>query len=215
MTSKFVGIHHVQLAMPVGEEAAARDFYHGLLGFEQSYAYFGEYLARAVGSKEADIDNDGGTSLLEAFLFASKQVAEFFEAEGRIATEQALLDDNGDGFGTPAAWFRGVRAVKQAKDGATPDGMRAHQFHLVPSAADRNLAPEVRQHRDDLESTLLALRAKKDTMDEEAYFRALEALARQLAALYHPDATAPPTPSATEDPPAALPQPLPDPDPDS
>lgn len=35
MTSKFVGIHHVQLAMPVGEEAAARDFYHGLLGIPE------------------------------------------------------------------------------------------------------------------------------------------------------------------------------------
>jgi len=29
---KVVGLHHVQLAMPPGEEAAATEFYKGLLG---------------------------------------------------------------------------------------------------------------------------------------------------------------------------------------
>jgi hypothetical protein len=160
-------------------------------GSEDSYARFGEHLAATIHSPDADLDRDGGTSLLEAFLAASKGVEEFYEKEGRIATEQALLDDNGDGFGTPAEWFRGVRAVKKAKDDAEPDGVRAHQFHLVPSEADRELAPEVRRQRDELESQLLALRTKKDSMEEEAYYRALEEIARQLAALYHPDAIAP------------------------
>ena len=32
---KIVGIEHVQLAMPVGEEAAARGFYCGLLGIPE------------------------------------------------------------------------------------------------------------------------------------------------------------------------------------
>ncbi len=156
-------------------------------GSEDSYARFGEHLAGSINSPAADLDRDGATSLLEAFLAASKEVEEFYEKEGRIKTEQALVDDNGDGFGTPAAWFRGVRAVKKAKDDAALDGLRAHQFHLVPSPADQALSPEVRRRRDALEAEIFALRARKKSMEEAAYFQALESLARQLARLYHPD----------------------------
>jgi hypothetical protein len=165
-------------------------------GSEDSYARFGEHLANAINAPEADLDRDGATSLLEAFLAASKGVEEFYEKEGRIATEQAIIDDNGDGFGTPAAWFRGVRAVKKAKDDAKPDGLRAHQFHLVPSAADLELSPGVRERRDALEAELFALRARKDSMDEDAYFLALERIALQLAALYHQETEDSPDPDS-------------------
>src|SRR5213075_927990 len=87
-------------------------------GYEQNYARFGQYMAEAIADPTADLDKDGQTSLLEAFLTASRRVAEYYATEGRMVTEHALLDDNGDGFGTPADWFRGIRAVKAAKDGA-------------------------------------------------------------------------------------------------
>ncbi|NNC86869.1 MAG: hypothetical protein HKN82_00250 [Akkermansiaceae bacterium] len=153
-------------------------------GYEDSYARFGERLAASIDSPEADIDQDGGTSLVEAFLAAAKGVEEFYEKEGRIPTEEALLDDNGDGRGTPADWFRGVRAVKVAKDGAEADGLRAHQWHLVPSAEERRLPPEIRQRRNALEAELFALRGRKAKMEEDDYFRELERIARQLARLY-------------------------------
>jgi hypothetical protein len=153
-------------------------------GFEDSFTRFGGFLAGAIVAREADIDQDGATSLVEAFIAASKQVEEFYEKEGRIATEEALLDDNGDGRGTPADWFRGVRATKTAKDGAEPDGFRAHQFHLVPSEEERRLPPEVRRRRDALEQELLGLRARKDEMPEDEYYRKLEEIARRLASLY-------------------------------
>lgn len=34
-TGHVVGLHHVQLAMPKGQEAAAESFYSGVLGFER------------------------------------------------------------------------------------------------------------------------------------------------------------------------------------
>ena len=52
-------------------------------------------------------------------------VTEFYETEGRLATEHALLDDNGDGLGTPADFFRGVRAVKKPADGGAWTASRA------------------------------------------------------------------------------------------
>ena len=123
-------------------------------------------------------------SLLESFLSASHRTAEFYKTEGRLATEHALVDDNGDGLGTPADWFRGVLATKRAKDGAAPDGPRAHQFHLVRSAAEQQLDPAIRARRDRLELQLAELRGRKAKLSEEKYFQELEKLLLELAAVY-------------------------------
>ncbi|WP_193212129.1 hypothetical protein [Luteolibacter marinus] len=151
---------------------------------EDSYARFGEYLASAIDSPDADRDQDGATSLLEAFLAASAGVKEFYGQQGRIVTEEALIDDNGDGLGTPAGWFRGVRAVKVAKQGAEPDGRRAQQLQLVPGEEERRLDPEARARRDKLEEQLFALRSRKAGMNEDDYFRELERLLREIGAIY-------------------------------
>jgi len=153
-------------------------------GAEQNYAHFGEYFAGALTDAKADLDKDGQTSLLEAFLSTSRQTAEFFEGEGRLATEHALLDDNGDGFGTQADWFKGLRVVKKSKDGAEPDGLRAHQVHLAPGASERLLSPAVRAKRDELELALAKLRAQKGELAEADYYAQLEALLVKVAELY-------------------------------
>jgi len=153
-------------------------------GAEQNFARFGHYLAGTIADLRADLDKDGQVSLLEAFLTASARVVEFYETEGRLATEHALLDDNGDGLGTPATWFRGVRAVKKAKDDASPDGWRAHQFHLIRSAAEQQMAPALRARRDELDLTIARLRESKARMQEDDYYRSLEALLLEMARLY-------------------------------
>ena len=153
-------------------------------GHEQNYARFGKFLAEALPDPKSDLDKDGQISLLESFLSASHRTMEFYKTENRLATEHALLDDNGDGLGTPADWFRGVYATKRAANGAAPDGPRAHQFHLVRSTAEQQLSPEVRARRDQLEIQLAVLREKKAKMNEEKYYQELEKLLLQLAAVY-------------------------------
>jgi hypothetical protein len=153
-------------------------------GSEQNYARFGKFLAEALADPKSDLDKDGQISLLESFLSASHRTAEFYKAENRLATEHALLDDNGDGLGTPADWFRGVIATKRAREGAPADGARAHQFHLVRSPAELELAPEVRARRDRIELEISALRERKAKLSGEKYFAELEKLLLQLAALY-------------------------------
>jgi len=149
-------------------------------GAEQNYARFGTYMAQAIASPDADLDKDGQTSLLEAFLYASRQVSEFYKNEGRLATEHALLDDNGDGMGTPADWFRGVRAIKVPSGGAA-DGLRAHQWHLVRNAGDQALTAGQRQQRDELELQIARLRQRKTQMNEDEYYNALEKLLLSLS----------------------------------
>lgn len=153
-------------------------------GHEVNYARFGKHLAEALPDPKSDLDKDGQISLLEAFLSASHRTAEFYKSDGRLATEHALIDDNGDGLGTPAEWFKGVRATKRARDGATADGARAHQFCLVRSSAEQQLSGDIRAQRDKLELEVAKLRDRKGKMAEDAYYRELEKLMLQLAALY-------------------------------
>jgi len=153
-------------------------------GFELNYARFGDYLSQAIVDPAADLDKDEQTSLLEAFLSAASRTAEFYAQEGRLASEHALVDDNGDGLGTPADWFRGVRAVKTAKDGAAPDGLRSNQLCLVRSQREQGLTPELRQQRDELEREIATLRHAKGQILEREYYARLEQLFLRLARLY-------------------------------
>jgi hypothetical protein len=160
-------------------------------GNELNYARFGIFLAGTIADPAADLDKDGQVSLLEAFLAASTRTSEFYKSKARLATEHALIDDNGDKLGTPADWFHGVRAVKRAKDGAPADGPRAHQWHLIPSDRERSMPPEVRRRRDEIELDLAALRDRKASMTEDEYFARVEPLLLELARLYA--ASMPPT----------------------
>jgi hypothetical protein len=163
-------------------------------GNEQYYVRFGEYLAEAITNPEADLDKDGQVSLLEAFLAASARTAQFYKLQGRIATEHALLDDNGDGLGTPADWFRGLRAVRKAKDNAAVDGLLAGQFVLVPSDSERSLTAGQQARRDALERAVLVYRQKKGTLPEDEYYGQLEKLLVDLARFYSATLSAGPTP---------------------
>jgi len=153
-------------------------------GHEQNYARFGQYLADAISDLQADLDKDGSVSLLEAFLFASRLTAEFYKSEGRLLTEHPLLDDNGDGLGTPADWFQGLRAVKKAKENALVDGLLAQQFRLLPAEAEQHLTVDQKQRRDALEREVLLFREKKRELREEDYYRELEKRLLELARFY-------------------------------
>jgi len=153
-------------------------------GYEQNYTRFGQYLAEAIAHPQADLDKDGQTSLLESFLAASKRTNEFYSAAGRLVTEHALLDDNGDGLGTRADWFRGIRPMQKAEGGASLDGYRAHQYHLVPSEFENKLPAQLRAERDRLELEVVKLRDAKESFSEEEYYTKLEKLLVEIAQIY-------------------------------
>lgn len=153
-------------------------------GHQYSYSRFGEYLSQAIGASEADLDKDAQVSLLEAFLYASAGVAEFYASESRLATEHALIDDNGDGLGTPASWFRGVRSTREPDGDRLADGTFAHRMHLVETERERALPADVRRERDALEQRVEELRLRKADLAEDEYYRALEELMLRLARLY-------------------------------
>ena len=162
-------------------------------GEEINYARFGEMFAQIVGSSSGDMDRDGQTSLLEAFLSAHHAVDTFYKEAGRLASEHPLIDDNGDKLGTPPDWFRGTRVIKASENKRDPDGFRAHQIALIPSELERKLSPEQRQRRDHLEARLEALRKQKSTTPEDLYYDQLESILLDLGKIYFPEECPPAT----------------------
>jgi hypothetical protein len=146
---------------------------------EVFYTRFGEFMAKAiVGLPEADADQDRQVSLVEAFLYAAKQAAQFYETEERIATEHAIIEDNGDGVGTRSEVFEGVRPKDPKFDGA-----RSLQLALVLNDDEMKLSDEVRTKRDALEAKVREQVARKSSIKEDEYYRELERLFREIAAL--------------------------------
>lgn len=69
----------------------------------QKYAtVFPEYFVKAMSEASTDLDKNGRTSILEVFVAASAAVKQHYEQKGQLATERAVLDDNGDGKGRDA-----------------------------------------------------------------------------------------------------------------
>lgn len=153
-------------------------------GWEENYTRFGKYFAKAIGDLASDLDKDGQVSVLEAFLTASRQVDEFYKSERRLATEHALIDDNGDGKGTPASFFSGIRPAKKPEEAANVDGFRAHQIQFIPNEFEARLSPALRKRRNELELHLEQIRARKLGMSEEAYLKEIEPIILNLSRLY-------------------------------
>lgn len=144
---------------------------------EKERTYFASYFVDAFLDDGADTDKDERVSLLEAFQFASNEVARRYERDNQLLTEHALLDDNGDSEGSSDP------GVTQS------DGSLAGRFYLVSAervvverAADDPELAALLVEKTRLETAIAELRALKDTMDPAVYDAELETLVLELAA---------------------------------
>lgn len=153
-------------------------------GNQIQYSRFGDAMSTAISTLEADINRDGQTSLLEAWLFASRRTAEFYKTEGRLATEHSLIDDNGDGKGVRSELYVGDRIADNTENLELIDGGNAARWHFVRSDEERRLSAEQRENRDALEAQLEKLREQKNSLPEDEYLKQLEVIAVQLAEIY-------------------------------
>ena len=65
---------------------------------------FSDFFVPALSEPLNDIDTDGRISLLEAFQTAVKQTDDLYLEQDLLKTENALLDDNGDGVPSQQPW---------------------------------------------------------------------------------------------------------------
>lgn len=148
-------------------------------GGERNAAVFGGHFvdAFAGGQDEADQDKNRRVSMLEAFTYARLRVEQSYEAGGLLATEHALLDDNGDGEGT------------SEPDPLAGDGMFARSLFFTGGEGLRDdvafpndlvLAPLYEEQRA-LETRVEELRRLRDGADPDQYQQELERLLIELA----------------------------------
>lgn len=152
-------------------------------GSEYNFSRFGKYMAEAINNIENDIDHDKEVSLLEAFLAASNGTQRFYSDEARLATEHALINDNGDKVGTPSDFYRGLRPAKAAKEGEI-DGRIASRVILLSSPDSIQFTRELDAQRLKLEEQLDKLRRQKSILREEAYFDELEKIMLEISNIY-------------------------------
>ncbi|MDA8744889.1 hypothetical protein N9N28_09685 [Rubripirellula amarantea] len=154
-------------------------------GEEENFARFAGRFSDAIQSLESDIDHDDEVSVLEAFLKASKQVGQDYVASDQLATEHALIDDNGDAKGTPATMFRGHRVDGESQDGSAIDGLLASQITIFRSdSAAAPLSAEKMKRRSELESEHEALRQRRSELSDAEYDAALLPIMLEIADLY-------------------------------
>ena len=140
-------------------------------GQENNATRFAEYFLAALAATDADTDQDGHISVLEAFTYANRLTAEFYTRAGRLATEHALLDDNGDGVGHPKL------------EGG--DGLLARATYIdslsVEQAAANVATAKLLKDRTRLEGEIAQLIGRKGSVPEAEYESELERLFIELA----------------------------------
>ncbi len=149
-------------------------------GSQWNETVFGGYFVAAFADDEAESDQnkDGRVSVLEAFEYAVRRVAQVYESDGRLQTEHALIDDNGDGEGT-----REPDPLAAATDGAMA---RTLFFTSADGAAIAGLPddPELRalyEERLALQEQIEALQATRGGTDDAVYQAELEQLLVAMA----------------------------------
>src|SRR6185295_724617 len=140
-------------------------------GQETNATRFTGFFIAALNATDADTDQDGHTSVLEEFVYATRLTDDFYKRAGRLTTEHAMLDDNGDGVGH-----------EKVEAG---DGLLARATYLdslsVDEAAASAATGRLLTERARLEGEIEQLIGRKASMQESEYEAALERLFIELA----------------------------------
>jgi hypothetical protein len=128
----------------------------------------------ALKDPSADADKNGTVSALEAFIYAQKKTAAYFDSEKLLATEHAAISDNGS-----------ATAVRDPK-AENGNGMLAAAFPLLRPGGENvsSLSPEKQKllaKKEDLEAKIDRLKYQKAAMPEDEYKQQLTALLLELA----------------------------------
>ena len=118
-------------------------------GIERNESVFARPFVRGLTGSEADADKDGRISVYEAFDYAKKEVGRLYEVDNKMLTEHAVLSD--------------TATARTVSFGARMGSSDSRVVALVAA-------------RQDLESQVAALRARKASTDTTTYEHELERL---------------------------------------
>ena len=140
-------------------------------GQETNATRFAGFFITALNATDADTDQDGHTSVLETFVYANRLTEDFYKRAGRLASEHALIDDNGDGVGHDKL---------EAGEGILARATYLDSLSVDEAAASVATARLIKE-RARLEGEIEQLIARKADMQEAEYEATLERLFIELA----------------------------------
>ena len=133
---------------------------------------FPQFFIHALADPASDIDKNGRISIWEAFGAAASSVRRYYQRQGQLATERALLDDSGDGVG-------------HEPGESSDDGTIASTIYLdVPDPGappTDDVLVQLLQRRAALESELEDLRIRKQFLPVPEYQKEFERIMVALA----------------------------------
>lgn len=143
-------------------------------GTEKNATVFARYWVAALHDAATDTDKNDAISAMEAFQYADRKTAEFYESQKRLATEHPVFEDTGKS--------EPVRAPSTD----TGEGLLLSNFTLVrlgavQKAAEDPAKRELLAKREELERKIDTLKYQKAAMSEDDYKRELTAALVELA----------------------------------
>jgi len=143
-------------------------------GTEKNATVFARYWVEALHDPEADLDKNEAITALEAFQYATKKTAAFYESQKRLATEHAVFDDTGhhDPVREPAS--------------DTGEGQLLSSFTLIRLGAAQKAYNDPAKRallaqKEELERKIDTLKYRKITMSQDDYKTQLTAALLELA----------------------------------
>jgi hypothetical protein len=141
-------------------------------GTEKNATVFARYWVEALQDPTADIDKSDSISAMEAFEFAQRKTAAFYESQKRLATEHPVFEDTGKN--------------EPVREPSKSEGVLLANFTVLRIGAAQKQANNPAKQallakKEDLEQKIDALKYQKAAMDPADYKQQLTAALVELA----------------------------------
>jgi hypothetical protein len=141
-------------------------------GTEKNATVFARYWVEALQDPAADTDKSDSISAMEAFSYAAKKTAAFYDAQKRLATEHAVFDDVGRG--------------DPVRDPGNGQGQLMSSLTVLRlggslQASNDPAKRALLEKKEQLEQKIDTLKYQKAAMDPEDYKKQLTAALLELA----------------------------------
>jgi hypothetical protein len=142
-------------------------------GTEKNATVFARYWVEAMQDPEADLDKNDSVSAMEAFEYAARKTAGFYESQKRLATEHAVFEDTG--HGDP------VRTPGENREGMLLSSFTVLRIGAAQKAANDPARQQLLAKKEELEQKVDELKYNKPAMDPADYKKQLTETLVQLA----------------------------------
>jgi hypothetical protein len=143
-------------------------------GTEKNATVFARYWVEALQDPTADVDKSDSISAMEAFQYADRKTAAFYESQKRLATEHAVFEDTGKGEPVRAS-------ASQGRKSALLSGFTVLRIGASQAAMNDPAKRDLLAKKEELEQKIDALRYQKAAMEPGEYKQQLTDALLQLA----------------------------------